>query len=104
MDAGTNALDILNGRVFPLKLGYVGVINRSQQDTVANKPIIEALKFERQFFGAHPAYSAIAYRCGTSHLTKTLNNVIYFWPQLDLCSDSPSNSYFFFLKFQLLIN
>ncbi|CAG7847975.1 Dynamin-related protein DNM1 [Serendipita indica DSM 11827] len=32
MDAGTNAADILTGRVYPLKLGFIGVVNRSQQD------------------------------------------------------------------------
>ena len=30
MDRGTNALDALQGRVIPLRLGYVAVINRSQ--------------------------------------------------------------------------
>jgi len=32
MDAGTNANDILTGRIYPLKLGFIGVVNRSQQD------------------------------------------------------------------------
>lgn len=32
MDSGTNALDILSGKLYPLKLGFVGVVNRSQQD------------------------------------------------------------------------
>lgn len=39
MDAGTNALDILTGRVYPLKLGFIGVVGRSQQDINSNKPI-----------------------------------------------------------------
>jgi dynamin 1-like protein len=29
MDEGTNALDLLNGKVYPLRLGYVGVVCRS---------------------------------------------------------------------------
>jgi dynamin 1-like protein len=29
MDEGTNALDLLSGKVYPLKLGYVGVVCRS---------------------------------------------------------------------------
>ncbi|KAG8784211.1 Dynamin- GTPase protein [Serendipita sp. 397] len=29
MDAGTNATDILTGRVYPLKLGFIGVVNRT---------------------------------------------------------------------------
>jgi dynamin 1-like protein len=75
MDAGTNALEILTGRVFPLKLGFVGVVNRSQQDIVGNKPMVEALKAEAEFFKHHPAYKNIASRCGTPFLAKSLNNV-----------------------------
>ena len=44
MDHGTNALDILSGRVYPLKLGFIGVVNRSQQDIQGNKSLAEALK------------------------------------------------------------
>ncbi|KAK1020115.1 Dynamin- GTPase protein, partial [Friedmanniomyces endolithicus] len=47
MDHGTNALDILSGRVYPLKLGFIGVVNRSQQDIQTNKPLAEALSAER---------------------------------------------------------
>ena len=32
MDEGTNALEIIRGKVYPLKLGYVPVICRSQKD------------------------------------------------------------------------
>lgn len=32
MDEGTNALELLHGRVYPLALGYVGVVCRSQKD------------------------------------------------------------------------
>lgn len=78
MDAGTNALDILTGRVLNLKLGFIGVVNRSQQDTVINKPILESLKAEAEFFRNHPAYKSIAHRCGTSHLAKTLNQVLLY--------------------------
>jgi hypothetical protein len=31
MDRGTDARNFLLGNVIPLKLGYVGVVNRSQQ-------------------------------------------------------------------------
>lgn len=73
MDHGTNALDILSGRVYPLKLGFIGVVNRSQQDIQINKPMEEALEAEAQFFRHHPAYRNIANRCGTQYLAKTLN-------------------------------
>jgi len=76
MDHGTNALDILSGRVYPLKLGWIGVVNRSQQDIVGNKPMDEALKSEAEFFRHHPAYRNIASRCGTQYLAKTLNTTL----------------------------
>jgi dynamin 1-like protein len=76
MDHGTNALDILSGRVYPLKLGFIGVVNRSQQDIQGNKPMDEALKAEADFFRHHPAYRNIASRCGTQYLAKTLNTTL----------------------------
>ena len=76
MDHGTNALDILSGRVYPLKLGFIGVVNRSQQDIQASKPLAEALKSEQDFFRHHPAYRNMAHRCGTHFLAKNLNSTL----------------------------
>lgn len=75
MDAGTNALDILTGRVYPLKLGFIGVVGRSQQDINAEKPMDDQLRTEEEFFRNHPGYRNIAHRCGTKFLAKTLNQV-----------------------------
>ncbi|KAG0270122.1 Dynamin- GTPase protein [Actinomortierella ambigua] len=76
MDAGTNSLDILAGRAYPLKLGFIGVVNRSQADILSNKPMTDALQAETEFFQNHPAYRAIAHRCGTKFLAKTLNSIL----------------------------
>ncbi|KAM3418872.1 hypothetical protein BST61_g4835 [Cercospora zeina] len=76
MDHGTNALDILSGRVYPLKLGFIGVVNRSQQDIQGSKSMADALQAEREFFRMHPAYRNIASRCGTQYLAKTLNTTL----------------------------
>jgi dynamin 1-like protein len=76
MDHGTNALDILSGRVYPLKLGFIGVVNRSQQDIQSDKPLSEALKSEADFFRHHPAYRNMASRCGTHYLAKNLNTTL----------------------------
>lgn len=76
MDQGTNALDILSGHVYPLKLGFVGVINRSQQDIQENRPMSESLEHEKQFFLNHPAYRNIAHKCGTQYLAKSLNQTL----------------------------
>merc|ERR1712000_769179 len=69
-------LDILSGRVYPLKLGFIGVVNRSQQDIQTNKPMSEALRSEAEFFRHHPAYRNMATRCGTQYLAKTLNTTL----------------------------
>src|ERR1700722_27455 len=76
MDAGTNALDILTGRVYPLKLGFIGVVNRSQQDINSEKSLKDSLDSECDFFRNHHAYRNIAHRNGTKHLAKTLNQVL----------------------------
>src|SRR5690242_599382 len=57
MDKGTDALDVLTGRVIPLRLGFIGVVNRSQADIVSGKSIREALKHEKEFFANHPVYA-----------------------------------------------
>ncbi|EEP76595.1 DNM1 protein [Uncinocarpus reesii 1704] len=76
MDHGTNAMDILTGRVYPLKLGFIGVVNRSQQDIQSGKPLADALSAEAEFFRHHPAYRNMAIRCGTQYLAKTLNTTL----------------------------
>ncbi|KAJ6016689.1 hypothetical protein N7451_000068 [Penicillium sp. IBT 35674x] len=76
MDHGTNAMDILSGRVYPLKLGFIGVVNRSQQDIQSGKSLADALRAEADFFRHHPAYRNMANRCGTQFLAKTLNSTL----------------------------
>ena len=71
VDAGTNANDILTGRTYPLKLGFIGVVNRSRQDINTDKPMTAALESEKELFTAHSAYWNIAHKQGTKHLTKT---------------------------------
>ena len=46
MDQGTDARQKLMGREIPLKLGYVGIKNRSQRDIIEKIPVNEALKKE----------------------------------------------------------
>lgn len=42
MDAGTDAMEVLCGRVIPVKLGIIGVVNRSQADINDKKVSIVA--------------------------------------------------------------
>ncbi|XP_017538745.1 dynamin-2 isoform X2 [Pygocentrus nattereri] len=73
MDEGTDARDILENKLLPLRRGYIGVVNRSQKDIDGRKDIRAALAAERKFFLSHPAYRHMAERMGTPHLQKTLN-------------------------------
>ncbi|URE38706.1 hypothetical protein MUK42_17770, partial [Musa troglodytarum] len=54
MDRGTDARNFLLGNVIPLRLGYVGIVNRSQQDINLNRSIKDALAFEENFFRKQP--------------------------------------------------
>uniref|UniRef100_A0A9J7YQ01 Dynamin-2 n=1 Tax=Cyprinus carpio carpio TaxID=630221 RepID=A0A9J7YQ01_CYPCA len=73
MDEGTDARDILENKLLPLRRGYIGVVNRSQKDIDGKKDIRAALAAERKFFLSHPSYRHMAERMGTPHLQKTLN-------------------------------
>ncbi|XP_014914057.1 dynamin-2 isoform X3 [Poecilia latipinna] len=73
MDEGTDAKDILENKLLPLRRGYIGVVNRSQKDIDGKKDIRAALAAERKFFLSHPAYRHMADRMGTPHLQKALN-------------------------------
>ena len=76
MDKGTDVKDILLGKVIPLRLGYVPVVNRGQTDIEGKKSIKLALDAERQFFESHPAYSDKAQYCGTPFLARKLNMIL----------------------------
>ena len=76
MDPGTDAMDMLSGRVIPLQRGYVGVINRSQADIKTNVTIRQSVAKENAFFLNHSAYRPIASRMGSQFLAKMLNQIL----------------------------
>eukprot|EP00301_Raphidiophrys_heterophryoidea_P017922 c2920_g1_i1.p1 GENE.c2920_g1_i1~~c2920_g1_i1.p1 ORF type:complete len:750 (+),score=179.65 c2920_g1_i1:84-2333(+) len=76
MDAGTDAMDMLMGRTIPLRLGFIGLVNRSQQDINNKKDIKRSLEDERLFFERHPIYRTIAAKCGTQFLSRRLNTLL----------------------------
>ncbi|XP_036383783.1 dynamin-1 isoform X2 [Megalops cyprinoides] len=73
MDEGTDAREILENKLLPLRRGYIGVVNRSQKDIDGKKDIAAAMAAERKFFLSHPAYRHLADRMGTPYLQKVLN-------------------------------
>lgn len=103
MDEGTDARDVLENKLLPLRRGgvilllsllfpffssccvqlrpgsvpgYIGVVNRSQKDIDGKKDIKAALEAERKFFLSHPGYRHLADKMGTPRLQKVLNEVI----------------------------
>jgi len=89
MDRGTDARALLlNKGEVPLKLGYIGIKNRSQADIQEGKTVGQSLQEEKMFFSKSPIYSSLPASClGTSALvtalTKVLsNNITQFLPEL----------------------
>ncbi|XP_071713898.1 dynamin-related protein 3A-like [Rutidosis leptorrhynchoides] len=76
MDRGTDARNFLLGKVIPLRLGYIGVVNRSQEDIMLSRTIKDALVAEEKFFRSRPVYNELADRCGVPALAKKLNQIL----------------------------
>jgi dynamin 1-like protein len=79
MDPGTDAADVLLNRVYPLRRGYIAVVNRGQKDINEDLSIREGLRKEEIFFKNHPVYATdrnLVTKCGTKILAKTLNNIL----------------------------
>ncbi|MBQ6284768.1 MAG: dynamin family GTPase [Bacilli bacterium] len=78
MDAGTDARKVLLNEEIPLKLGYVGVKNRSKQDLINKLSMAETSRKEREFFKSHPSYKNLpSGLLGTDVLINKLTK-IYF--------------------------
>lgn len=79
MDPGTDASEVLNNQLIPLRRGYIAVVNRGQKDINADLSIREGLKKEEEFFRNHPVYSRdrnLLSKCGTKTLAKSLNIIL----------------------------
>uniref|UniRef100_A0AAX7V9W1 Dynamin-1-like protein n=1 Tax=Astatotilapia calliptera TaxID=8154 RepID=A0AAX7V9W1_ASTCA len=74
MDAGTDALEVLLGRVIPVRLGIIGVVNRSQHDINTQKSLEDSMKDEQAFLQRH--YPSLVSRAGSRYLAKTLSRLL----------------------------
>ncbi|XP_002129967.3 dynamin-1-like protein [Ciona intestinalis] len=74
MDAGTDAIDVLCGRIVPVKLGIIGIVNRSQLDINKGKSVLDAIKDEQAFL--QKKYPSFANRSGSRYLSITLNRLL----------------------------
>eukprot|EP00759_Apiculatamorpha_spiralis_P038120 PhF_6_TR37563/c1_g1_i1/m.55655/K17065/DNM1L; dynamin 1-like protein len=76
MDPGTDASDILEGKLIKLKRGFIGVVNMGQRDIDSKKEPTKHLEDEANFFASHPVYRRFADRCGIPYLAKTLSALL----------------------------
>ena len=75
-DRGTNSMDVLLGKTYPLKLGYIGVVNRSQHDINQGVDVRTSLQKEKEFFENHSIYCSIADRMGTEYMVNRLHKLL----------------------------
>lgn len=74
MDPGTDATDVLSGKLILIRLGIIGVVNRSQQDTINKKSIERAIQDEANFLQRR--YPNIADKSGQPYLSKKLSQLL----------------------------
>ncbi|KAL4107245.1 hypothetical protein QTP88_017629 [Uroleucon formosanum] len=76
IDKGTiqDTTDLLCGHKIPVKLGIIGVVNRSQKDINDNKSMNETIKSEKDFLRSN--YPDIYKKHGNKILAKTLQDIL----------------------------
>ncbi len=78
MDRGTNAKRMIMNQEVTLRLGYVGVKNRAQEDIINRIPVQEAIDKERAYFASHPVYSTMPPGLmGCDVLTNKLTKILF---------------------------
>lgn len=78
MDRGTDARNMLLNKEVKLRMGYVGVKGRSQEDVDNKVSVRQALKEELDYFANHNAYKNLQKELlGTTCLIRKLTTVMY---------------------------
>ena len=75
MESGKNAAAVLCGTKYPLELGWVGVVNRSQIDIDEGMTITESQKKEDDFFASQECYSILKGKWGSKYLAKRIQEI-----------------------------
>ena len=78
MNKGTDARKMLLNQEIPLKMGYIGVKGRTQEDINNAMKVKKSLDIELEFFTNHPSYRHLPKNIlGTRMLTRKLTTVMY---------------------------
>mmetsp|Transcript_35511 Transcript_35511/g.40338 ORF Transcript_35511/g.40338 Transcript_35511/m.40338 type:complete len:731 (+) Transcript_35511:178-2370(+) len=74
VDLDSQIMDVLQGKLYPLKKGYAGVMCRSPADITAKKTVQEGLSAEQDFLNSHTLFSHMKDKLGIPSLAKLLSN------------------------------
>lgn len=78
MDRGTNAKRMIEGKDVNLRLGFIGIKNRSQQDIMDRISVKVAIEREQLYFSTHPVYSTMQQNLlGIGNLTNKLTKILF---------------------------
>ena len=78
MDKGTSAKRMIEGKDVHLRLGFIGIKNRSQQDIIDRLTVKQAIEKEQLFFSTHPIYSTMPQNLmGIGNLTSKLTKILF---------------------------
>ena len=78
MDKGVNAKRMIEGKDVALRLGFVGIKNRSQQDIIDRITVKAAIEKEQLYFSTHPVYSTMPQSdLGIGNLTTKLTKILF---------------------------
>lgn len=76
VEDGQSMMPIIDGEVYPLALGYVGVKCRTQEETQQGLSMIQAIQNEKNFFQNHPVFKNYSQRMGVPYLTRKLSEIL----------------------------
>lgn len=78
MDRGTSAKRMIEGKDVALRLGFIGIKNRSQQDIIDKIPVKQAIEKEQLYFSTHPIYSTMPQGLmGIGNLIQKLTKILF---------------------------
>lgn len=78
MDKGTSAKRMIEGKDVSLRLGFIGIKNRSQQDIIDRITVKAAIEKEELYFSTHPIYSTMPQGLlGIGNLTTKLTKILF---------------------------
>lgn len=75
LDKGTDVVEILKNKVYPLKNGYFGVVNRNSEQLNSNMHILDVRKLEKDFLKKYTNYKTVYEKFGYKYLNEKLYNV-----------------------------